>query len=221
MDSLFCFCRPFAPRRWRGSASSSWPRDLTPWPGCASVRAESRWENGSIWTMTTFDVVETMKGNLPAQIAVRLPGGRVGHLISTVDGTPKFSPGNETVVFLQQSPAGGFTVAGWVAGKFPNFARSANRRRNRDAGFQRLRGFRRGDSDVSRARHTANANRRISRAPRRRCLAQFRSGEKPMNANRRRPFRSRDYPWPWHGFSFCKSPPRTPAPTIWELPWRT
>ena len=30
---------------------------------CAS--AESRWENGSIWTVTTFDVVETMKGNLP------------------------------------------------------------------------------------------------------------------------------------------------------------
>ena len=82
------------------------------------VHAESRCENGSIWTVTTFDVVETLKGQLPGEIAVRLPGGRVGHLTSAVDGTPKFNPGNETVVFLQRSPAGGFTVAGWVQGSF-------------------------------------------------------------------------------------------------------
>ena len=82
------------------------------------VRAESRWENGSIWTVTTFDVVETLKGQLPRQIEVRLPGGRVGHLTSTVEGTPKFYPGSEAVVFLQRSPAGGFTVAGWVEGSF-------------------------------------------------------------------------------------------------------
>lgn len=79
---------------------------------------ESRWENGSIWTVTTFDVVETMKGNLPRKIAVRLPGGRVGHLTAAVDGTPKFNPGTEAVVFLERSRAGGFTVAGWVEGTF-------------------------------------------------------------------------------------------------------
>jgi hypothetical protein len=80
--------------------------------------AESHWENGSIWTVTTFDVVETMKGNLPVQVAVRLPGGRVGHLIVSVDGTPKFSAGDESVLFLVRSPAGGFSVAGWVEGTF-------------------------------------------------------------------------------------------------------
>jgi hypothetical protein len=82
------------------------------------VRAESRWENGSIWTVTTFDVAETLKGQLPGQIEVRLPGGRVGHLTSTVEGTPKFNPGSEAVVFLQRSHAGEFTVAGWVQGSF-------------------------------------------------------------------------------------------------------
>ena len=82
------------------------------------VRAESRWKNGSIWTVTTFAVAETLKGKLPAQIEVRLPGGRVGHLTATVDGTPKFNPGSDAVVFLQRSPAGGFTVAGWVEGSF-------------------------------------------------------------------------------------------------------
>ena len=80
--------------------------------------AESRWENGSIWTVATLEVVETLKGNLPREIAVRLPGGRVGHLIATVDGTPKFKPGDNAVVFLERSPAGGFTVAGWVQGTF-------------------------------------------------------------------------------------------------------
>jgi hypothetical protein len=82
------------------------------------VRAESRWENGSIWTVTTFNVVENLKGQLPGQLEVQLPGGRVGHLISTVEGTPKFNPGSEAVVFLQRSHAGGFTVAGWVEGSF-------------------------------------------------------------------------------------------------------
>src|ERR1700736_5638663 len=83
---------------------------------CTSV--ESRWENGQIWTITSFDVVETMKGALPTQITVRLPGGRVGHLTATVDGTPKFSPGDEVVAFLEKSRAGGFSVAAWVEGTF-------------------------------------------------------------------------------------------------------
>lgn len=80
--------------------------------------AESRWENGSIWTVTTFDVVETLKGELPPKIEVRLPGGHVGHLTATVEGTPKFNPGGEAVLFLQGASAGGFTVAGWVEGSF-------------------------------------------------------------------------------------------------------
>jgi hypothetical protein len=81
-------------------------------------RAESRWENGSIWTLTTFEVVETIKGNLPKEITVRLPGGRVAHLTASVEGTPKFNPGDDAVIFLQRSRAGGFTVAGWVEGTF-------------------------------------------------------------------------------------------------------
>jgi len=83
---------------------------------CAA--ADSRWESGSIWTVTTFDVVETLKGNLPAKIEVRLPGGRVGHLTAAVDGTPKFAPEAEAIVFLEKSSAGEFTVAGWVEGTF-------------------------------------------------------------------------------------------------------
>jgi|SRR5665213_624328 len=83
--------------------------------------SESRWENGTIWTVTTLRVMETMKGNLPAEISVRLPGGRVGHFTATVEGTPRFQPGDDAIVFLKNSPAGGFTVAGWVQGTFRIF----------------------------------------------------------------------------------------------------
>src|ERR1700740_2861888 len=70
---------------------------------------ESRWENGSIWTVTTFAVVEALKGNLPAKTEVRLPGGRVGHLTATVEGTPKFAAGAEAVGVLVRSVAVGCT----------------------------------------------------------------------------------------------------------------
>src|ERR1700682_1718906 len=83
---------------------------------CASV--EARGEIGEIWTMTSFDILETMKGDLPTRITVRLPGGRVGHLTAAVDGTPKFNTGDEAVVFLERSRAGGFSVAAWVEGTF-------------------------------------------------------------------------------------------------------
>ncbi len=80
--------------------------------------SESRWENGAIWTATTFHVVETMKGNLPPQVTVRIPGGRVGHLSAVVDGAPKFDPGDEAVVFLERSRSGVLSVTGWVEGTF-------------------------------------------------------------------------------------------------------
>lgn len=80
--------------------------------------AESRWENGSIWTITTAQVVETLKGSLPPAIELRLPGGRAGHLVEAVEGTPKFRAGDDVVVFLRRTSAGGFTVAGWVEGTF-------------------------------------------------------------------------------------------------------
>jgi hypothetical protein len=83
---------------------------------CTSV--QTLWKNGSIWTFTAFQVMDAIKGSLPAQITVRLPGGRVGHLTSTVAGTPTFRVGEEAVLFLEHSTAGEFTIAGWVEGTF-------------------------------------------------------------------------------------------------------
>src|SRR6266404_2719029 len=90
--------------------------DATARVRCSS--AQSRWENGQIWTATTFDVLETLKGTLPQQITVRLPGGRVGHFTAIVDGTPKLNAAEEAVVFLERSRGGEFSVAAWVEGTF-------------------------------------------------------------------------------------------------------
>ena len=35
-----------------------------------------------------------------------------------MEGTPRFNPGDDAIVFLKISQAGGFTVAGWVEGTF-------------------------------------------------------------------------------------------------------
>jgi hypothetical protein len=94
----------------------AWAADGVARLHCSST--VSQWENGSIWTLATVDVVESMKGNLPAQLIVRVPGGRMGHLTATVDGTPKFSPGDDAIVFLERSRAGGYSVTGWVEGTF-------------------------------------------------------------------------------------------------------
>lgn len=52
------------------------------------------------------------------EITIRVPGGRAGHFMEAVDGAPKFRPGDELVLFLQASRAGGYSVAGWVEGAF-------------------------------------------------------------------------------------------------------
>jgi hypothetical protein len=80
--------------------------------------SESRWEGGEIWTFTNFEVLETIKGAAPRLIAVRLPGGQVDHWISTVEGVPRFRPGERAIVFLERTRAGDFTIVSWVQGTF-------------------------------------------------------------------------------------------------------
>jgi hypothetical protein len=90
-------------------------------PVVARVRCaaqEARWEQGRIWTFTTFAVVETWKGQAGDKLTVRLPGGRVGHLISKVDGAPRFVAGEEMILFLQPTASGDYGVVSWAQGTF-------------------------------------------------------------------------------------------------------
>jgi hypothetical protein len=82
------------------------------------VANSTRWDAGEIWTFTTFDIEETWKGSAPAQIAVRLLGGRAGNLTSTVSGVPRFLPGEELILFLERTPAQDFSIVSWMQGTF-------------------------------------------------------------------------------------------------------
>ena len=82
------------------------------------VTNSTRSDAGEIWTFTTFDVEETWKGLAPAQITVRLLGGRTEDFTSTVSGVPRFSPGEELILFLERTPAQDFSIVSWMQGTF-------------------------------------------------------------------------------------------------------
>lgn len=79
---------------------------------------QSRWEGGEIWTLSRFEVLETFKGQPPAQFTVRLLGGRMGGIESLVAGVPHFRVGEQAVLFLDPSRRGGYSVAAWSEGTF-------------------------------------------------------------------------------------------------------
>ena len=76
------------------------------------------WDSGEIWTVTTFDVEQTWRGTLPSQIRVRLLGGTLGGITSTVSGVPRFTPGEIAVLFLERTPRGDLSVVSWQQGVF-------------------------------------------------------------------------------------------------------
>lgn len=82
------------------------------------VASEARMDGGYIWTFTTFEVSETLKGNAAREITVRLLGGKVGHMKATVDGVPQFRPGEEVFLFLEPTREGDLSVTSWVQGTF-------------------------------------------------------------------------------------------------------
>jgi hypothetical protein len=87
----------------------------------AHVRCRSSqavFENGEIWTDTSFDVLESAKGNLPATITVRQPGGKLAGLESRVDGTPQFRANEEVYLFLVAQSGARLFLVGWSQGTF-------------------------------------------------------------------------------------------------------
>jgi hypothetical protein len=83
------------------------------------------WNQGEIWTVTTFAVEETWKGQTASEtsgtmglIRVRLLGGRLGNLTSTVAEVPRFRAGEDVVLFLEPISNGDFSVTSWAQGTF-------------------------------------------------------------------------------------------------------
>jgi len=82
------------------------------------LESSARWDSGEIWTFTSFSVGEVWNGAAPARITVRLLGGRVANLTSTVSGIPRFSPGEDVVLFLERMPTSDFSIVSWQQGTF-------------------------------------------------------------------------------------------------------
>jgi len=89
------------------------------------VGAESKWQDGEIWTETQFEVEDQSKGALPGLITVRMLGGVVGPVRSHVEGVPAFRAGEEAYLFLWARGGEPYRVLGWTQGTF-RIARDAH-----------------------------------------------------------------------------------------------
>lgn len=80
------------------------------------ISNSSFWAEGEIWTSTSLEVLETLKGPTTNRIEVRLLGGTVGGLDASVSGVPRFREGDEVVLFLEPTKHGDLTVVSWQQG---------------------------------------------------------------------------------------------------------
>lgn len=87
-----------------------------------AVRVWSQWSDDHrlIYTYTEFSVEQALKGDPGSTMVVRQLGGRVGDLEMKVSGVQHWTPGEETVLFLNKSKSGDGTylVTGLLQGDF-------------------------------------------------------------------------------------------------------
>jgi len=78
----------------------------------------SVWEDKSIYTYTTLEIKELIKGEYRSQkIVVKQMGGTVGYISQVVDGTPRLEIGKEYVLFLRDWK-GAYWIHSIVLGHF-------------------------------------------------------------------------------------------------------
>ena len=76
-------------------------------------------DRGGIWTRAQVDVDEVYKGDTSlTAVVVDQRGGTYGGLLDQVDGAPRFSVGEETVLFLETLRNGHTVSVGMLQGKF-------------------------------------------------------------------------------------------------------
>ena len=72
----------------------------------------------TIYTKTRFQVLERWKGPEGATVDVTEPGGASGQMSQNFPGVPRFSPGQELLLFLWTGPSGRTQVIGLSQGVF-------------------------------------------------------------------------------------------------------
>ena len=67
---------------------------------------DPEWTEGrrGIETLLSIDVERTLKGTAGDSLVVRVPGGQMGPYLSVMPGAPRFSEGEDVVLFLAGAP---------------------------------------------------------------------------------------------------------------------
>ncbi|MBI3896287.1 MAG: hypothetical protein HY313_10210 [Acidobacteria bacterium] len=79
-------------------------------------RAEWNEIHTLIYTIYTFQAIEYLKGDLGPSFELHEPGGELDGLSMSVAGVPRFSPGQEAVLFLWTDSRGLHQVTGFEQG---------------------------------------------------------------------------------------------------------
>jgi len=86
------------------------------------VAIESRWnaEHTKIYTYTTLEVEEYLKGDGPSTVTIRALGGQVDDKVMYVEGIPRFQLDRREAVFLETfaPEADTFSIRAWEQGRF-------------------------------------------------------------------------------------------------------
>ena len=78
------------------------------------------WDPGrtAIWTHYEIQVAETWKGAPGGTVVISEPGGELDGLRMAVPGAPKYSVGEDVVVFAVRTPVGYLRTCGWGQGRY-------------------------------------------------------------------------------------------------------
>ena len=81
---------------------------------CTGISTEWDAEHDIVFTRTEFSIEEIIKGSPAAgMVMIRMPGGEYQDHRTTVAGVPRFTEGDETVLFLTEPDEHGFP---WIMG---------------------------------------------------------------------------------------------------------
>jgi len=83
------------------------------------VAVSSAWNEArtKIYTFSTVEVTEALKGEPARRIVVKELGGAVGDLAMEASGVARFALGEEVLVFLRRDPDGAYRTRGLAQGK--------------------------------------------------------------------------------------------------------
>ena len=91
------------------------------------VRSQQTGDRRSIETIVTVAVAEALKGRPGDTVTFRMPGGDVGRIRRVMVGVPRFTSGDDVIVFLRGVPPALPTVFGLSQGLY-RVARTADGR---------------------------------------------------------------------------------------------